>query len=286
MSIKRIKIRYILLILVLLYVLISIFRFIRFRIKISEKYGKVANKLQTTFYYNENMIINTMLSLGVAPIAFLHGGLKGVDFVFRDFKLGIEDFVKPLPAHMTLKAPFMDNKFSITMRGGEIVEDNFYEVLSRDNKFQHMYSEWVKKQVGIEDENVGLKFSRARCGAQAIGNDISIDFKNITSLANLNNEICENTHNYYICSNTYGDPGVEIIVNSIDSIEQLLKYADSIEKKIESRVFMHKHNTSREINQLFIDIFNKDGEKLLTICYDYDNKRKKFFKEENWIDYE
>ena len=66
----------------------------------------------------------------------------------------------------------------------------FYEVLSRDSKFQHLYSEWVKKQVGIEDENVEFGFT---------GNFDKpyIEFDKITSLSDDYREVFENTHNLY-----------------------------------------------------------------------------------------
>ena len=58
-------------------------------------------------------------------------------------------------------------------------------------KFLHLYSEWVKKHVGIEDENVELGFS---------GNFDTpyIEFNKITSLSDDYREIFENTHNLFL----------------------------------------------------------------------------------------
>lgn len=54
--------------------------------------------------------------------------------------------------------PFMQNNFRITIGYDtlKILSDNFYKTLSTDPKFQHLYSEWVKRQVGIDDENVEI----------------------------------------------------------------------------------------------------------------------------------
>ena len=89
-----------------------------------------------------------------------------------------------------IRASFMERPFEVWIdnRTHEIFGDNFYEVLSRDDKFQHLYSEWVKKQVGIEDENVEFGFT---------GNYDKpyIEFDKITSLSDDYSEVFENTHN-------------------------------------------------------------------------------------------
>ena len=98
--------------------------------------------------------------------------------------------------------PFMSKTFEIWIdkRSNSIYGSNFYEVLSTDLKFQHLYSEWVKKQVGISGENVELEFDRAIISSRLIGGDIYIDFSKITSLDNLEDQICMNTKNYYLKS--------------------------------------------------------------------------------------
>ena len=82
-----------------------------------------------------------------------------------------------------IRAPFMEKPFEVWIdnRTHEIFGDNFYEVLSTDAKFQHLYSDWVKKQIGCEDENVELEFS---CGGisflriEHLSKDLSEIFKN------------------------------------------------------------------------------------------------------------
>ena len=288
MKIQKVKKRYILLLLVIFYISTSIFQFVRFRIKLNEKYGKVANKFQTTFFYNENMIINTMLSLGLIPIALLHGGIHGVEYVFKDFRLGIKDFIKPLPVHMTLKAPFMQESFQVTMRGGKIVSDTFYSTLTTDPKFQHLYSEWVKKQVGIEDENVELIFDGAIKDSSWVGEKPYIDFRSITSTDNLEEQICENTHNLYVKSNTYGDPGIIIKVKDYKGLQETLNYADKIEEKVESKVFIdYNQSMVNKGNDFFINVINCDESLILAIHY---NNNKEYIdyqnNDNNWVKYE
>ena len=89
-----------------------------------------------------------------------------------------------------IKMPFMDNMFFVFINNGEITQVNFYDKVFYDPKFQYLYSEWVKKQVGIYDENVEFKFA---------GNfdNPYIEFDKITSLSEDYREIFENTHNLY-----------------------------------------------------------------------------------------
>ena len=93
--------------------------------------------------------------------------------------------------------PFMDKTFEIWIdkRNYTIFGTDFYEVLIYDKKFHHLYSEWVKKQVGIDDENVEFGFA---------GNfdDPYIDFDKITTLSEDYREVFENTHNLY-CNKCY-----------------------------------------------------------------------------------
>ena len=101
-----------------------------------------------------------------------------------------------------LRAPFMERSFEVWVdnRTHKIFGDNFYEVLIWDNKFQHLYSEWVKRQVGIDDEDVELEFDEAKQDASLVGDRPYIDFDKIISLDNLEEQICENTHNLYLRS--------------------------------------------------------------------------------------
>ena len=185
----------------------------------------------------------------------------------------------------------MEKPFEVWIdnRTHEIFGNNFYETLVTDPKFQHLYSNWVKKQVGIEDENVKLYFNRASCGSRNIGDKPYIDFEKITSLENLEEQICENIHNLYIRSNHY-EQGVDIKVDNIDEITEVLNYADLIEDKINSRVFIdNNHFMPSENNHLFICFNVQNGENDLDIKYDYDSNTKMYRyhnKDSEWIEYE
>ena len=54
----------------------------------------------------------------------------------------------------------MDKVFYVKYeKNSGICFDNFNETAFRDEKFQHLYSNWVKKQVGIDDENIDIEVS-------------------------------------------------------------------------------------------------------------------------------
>lgn len=157
-------------------------------------------------------------------------------------------------------------------------------------KFQHLYSNWVKKQVGIEDENVELYFNRAICGSRVIGDNIYIDFNKITDLNNLEEQICVNTHNIYIRSNHH-EQGVDIKLNNINDIKEVLNYSDLIEEKIRTKIFIDtNHFMPSENNHLFIYILSQNNEDhIITVMYDYDKNIKKYCyndKDSKWIEYE
>ena len=178
-----------------------------------------------------------------------------------------------------VNAPFMSKPFEVWVdkRNYKIFGDNFYDTLQSDEKFQHLYSNWVKKQIGINDPNVELKFDRARCGSRNIGDDIHIDFSKIKDTNSINEQICENIKNIYIKSNTFGDPGVIIKTSEERDIKDNLNYADKIESKIRDKVFIdNNHFTDREKNCLFINISNKEDKLTMAIRYDYDENCKEF----------
>ena len=87
--------------------------------------------------------------------------------------------------------------------------DSFSQVLSKDQKFQHLYSEWVKKQVGIEDENVEFEFT-------GTFDTPYIEFDKITTLSEDYSEVFENTHNFklmYMNIKQYKDFNIKNIIN-------------------------------------------------------------------------
>lgn len=71
--------------------------------------------------------------------------------------------------------------------------DNFYKVLLADNKFQHFYSEWVKKQIGIDDGNVELEFQGYDFFTEE--HNFKIDFNNINVLDKDYDELFKNVKN-------------------------------------------------------------------------------------------
>lgn len=101
-----------------------------------------------------------------------------------------------------VNAPFMSKPFEVWVdkRNYKIFGDNFYEVLASDEKFQHLYSNWVKKQIGCKDDNVELEFDLARDKHNSVHKRISIDFKSIVDVSNIEEEICRNTKNYMLYS--------------------------------------------------------------------------------------
>lgn len=107
------------------------------------------------------------------------------------FEIEIKPAVVNYNTIFVIKSEFMDKTFGISVdTDKKVVSDNFYEVLSTDSKFQHLYSEWIKKQIGIDDDNVEFQFA---------GNfdNPYIEFDKITSLSEDYREIFENTHNLY-----------------------------------------------------------------------------------------
>ena len=112
--------------------------------------------------------------------------------VSESFEIDVKSDVVSNDTDFDIKTGFMDKSFRVIVDtdNKRIYKDNFYEVLSRDNKFQHLYSEWVKKQVGIDDEDVEFGFT---------GNFDKpyIDFDKITSLSDDYREVFENIHNLY-----------------------------------------------------------------------------------------
>lgn len=273
-------VRHICLIWLIIYLIISIFKFIQINNKINEKYVIVSKKFSVVGYTNESIVIDNIL-LFLDRTIFPH---------FNPFYR--YTVPKKMSTSIVLKASFMDKTFSVTMKDGQIIKDNFYEVLMRDEKFQHLYSEWVKKQVGIEDEGVELKFSRAKFWSRVIGDDVYIDFNKITTNENLEKQICENTHNIYVRSN-YHESGIVININdSSKDIKSLLEYADDIEKKIHHLIFIYEDNSTyvnKKNNILYISFDNKNSENNIDVMYNYDDNTKHYKhynKDNSWIEYE
>ena len=119
-------------------------------------------------------------------------------------------------------------------------------------------------------------------GARAIGDDIYIDFSRVTDLDNLEEQICQNTHNLYIISNSSTtEPGVIIYTSENENINELLRISDKIERQIRSKIYIYNNkndNSFNKGNNLVIDIIsnNNDNSHILRIIYNYDDNSKKY----------
>lgn len=168
--------------------------------------------------------------------------------------------------------PFMSKTFEIWIdkRSNSLYGSNFYEVLSTDFKFQHLYSEWIKKQIGIEDENVEFQFA---------GNfdNPYIEFDKITSLSEDYREIFENTHNLY-CNRCY--------VSNIDNLNAMT--ANEIANEIrEKYLFGAVKITGIPVNKkisgnihLSNGIFDKKNDQNYKFRFDLHNFESSLIKED------
>ena len=269
--------------------------YIKVNFEVSEFSDKKSLKIDNLFKYkldkigrkkkNEaDKILNNYLNITYKKIEeYLKVDYKGINF-----HNGGND---SLVFNYNIKVPFMKEEFRVTIGYDtlKILSDNFCEVLLHDNKFQHLYSNWVKKHVGLEDENVELYFNRAMCGSRVIGDNIYIDFDKITDLNNLEEQLCENTNNIYIRSNHH-EKGVDVKIYNINDVKEALNYADLIEKKIRPRIFIDtNHFMPSKSNHLFICFLTQSGENDIDIKYDYDNNTKLYRyhnRDSEWIEYE
>ena len=112
-----------------------------------------------------------------------------------------------------------------------------------------------------------------------MGDDIYIEFDKINDVDEIDEQICENIKNIYIHSNSY-DSGVNIVISNEGNINDILSYADEIESKIKTKIFIHKphpHQFSNSKNELFIDILNKDNKEIARVHYNYDDNYKEYY---------
>ena len=91
-----------------------------------------------------------------------------------------------------LHFPFANDKVVYVESETQKIFTRDYDI-STDVKFQHLYSEWVKKQVGIEDENVELKFAGYNDFSEEY--NFKINFKNIKLLDKDYDELFKNVKN-------------------------------------------------------------------------------------------
>ncbi len=93
-------------------------------------------------------------------------------------------------SEFVIHMPFCNDKKIFVESETEKVFTRDFDIAT-DPKFQHLYSEWVKKQVGIEDENVEFGFT-------LIFEEPYIDFDKITTLSEDYREVFENTHDLFL----------------------------------------------------------------------------------------
>lgn len=224
-------IRHICLIWLIIYLIISIFKFIKINIRINEKYGIVSKKFFVVGYTNESIVIDNILLL-LDRTVFPH---------FNPFyRYAVPE---KMSTNIVFKTSFMDGKFSVTMNDGIITRDNFYEVLLYDKKFQHLYSEWLKKQIGLKDENVGFELEYGE-----------IDFSKIKTLNDTFDEVFEN------CDYTLRSINIKNI-NEKDKYkifnEYREKYYEKLDKDFENKFIV----CFDEENDIWIKDYIKIGKK-------------------------
>lgn len=159
-----------------------------------------------------------------------------------------------------INTTFMDNKFKILIGyySLEVLEDTFCNVFYIDHKFQHLYSNWVKKQVWIDDENVEFGFAWNF-------DDPYIDFDKITTLSEDYREVFENTHNLY-CNKCYinnlfelNEENAKVIADELRN--KYLFNASKItgmpqEKKISGHIYMSTNEFNSGSGSDFAFIFD------------------------------
>ena len=131
-------------------------------------------------------------------------------------------------------------------------------------KFQHLYSEWVKKQVGIEDEEVELKFY-----GQQSDPKLEISFDSIEYLSDDYREVFENVK-YLYCNginvNNIYDLTEE---NSYDIAKELLdKYFDKIVELIGKPPFIFSIRIGLSNNEF------SDSDLNIYYRYDYSGEKE------------
>lgn len=144
-------------------------------------------------------------------------------------------------SHYILKAPFCDD--------GELSVDsethNAYGGFNfmMSSKFQHLYSEWVKKQIGLKDENVEFKLEYGE-----------IDFSKIKTLNDTFDEVFEN------CDYTLRS----INIKNIDEKDKYKifneyrgKYYENLNKDFENKFTVYFD----EENEIWIKDYIKIGKK-------------------------
>ena len=161
----------------------------------------------------------------------------------------------------------MDSKFTVytNTKTGKC-GDTLNAVISTDKKFLHLYSEWVKKQVGIEDENVELEF---------YSNNPIIQFKNINKLDIDYNEIFRETSGFYLSGIKIKNIALLSFSNSKSIAENInIKLANKIIEVIGTPPFRFDYRIA-----LSNGMFNKNDLEIYYRC-NYDDIN--FIRETKW----
>ena len=186
--------------------------------------------------------------------------------IIDTFEITIKSAVVNTNTLFVIKTPFMDQSFGISVdtKKKRIDGDTFYEVLSKDMKFQHMYSEWVKRQIGCEDENVELGFYGQQSNPKLI-----ILFNQISNLNNNYEEIFKNTYNFYL--NTISIKHLRDLneQNSYDiAIMETSEYVNRIKKMIGTPPFKFSYGIRLSNNE-----FLKEDVNIFYRCNYKDNSK-------------
>ncbi|MDO5569814.1 MAG: hypothetical protein Q4G04_06940 [bacterium] len=172
---KKNIIKAIFLFIILFYLCSTLISYSQYRSRLNEKYGKLSSYMRTTFFYKESLIINTAIVLVVGIATIPVTGLMGVGYDYSSLTDSISTYpiFQPRTTHALVKVPFMDKPFEIELQNGEITRDTFDKVFFEDPKkeFNHLYSDWLKKQIGFDDKNVEFKMWFGK-----------IDFENINNI--------------------------------------------------------------------------------------------------------
>lgn len=223
---------------------------------IDEEYNKAIKKEETNREENrilaEKWLINTYGDIiSEATTIEFSNRIQGwgVDSVFR------------------IESPFATGSIYVNSETKKV--DGGFNLMSI--KFQHLYSEWVKKQVGIEDENVELEFKGALKSSAWVGEKPCIEFDKITDLDYLEEDICKNTHNLYLHT-------VVIDKFNSSSVNEVLELVKSYEKLLKPYVFTDGDNVlwfGVKLNDLVND---KEDPFSYGILFDYNKNEKKYYK--------
>ncbi|MDO5569812.1 MAG: hypothetical protein Q4G04_06930, partial [bacterium] len=132
----------------------------QYRYRLNEKYGKLTSTMTTTFFYKESLIINSAIVIVVCIATIPVAGLSGVEYIVSSFTDSM--YAYPIfrlgASYATVYTQFRDKPFKIQLKNGEIVKDTFENYIYENYTFKQLYSNWMKKQIGCDDDNVEFSY--------------------------------------------------------------------------------------------------------------------------------